>query len=265
MHAYKRQLLNAFKIMDLYNRLLEDPDFDMVPHTFIFAGKAAQSYSFAKAVIKLINSLADVINNDERIGGKIKVVFLKNFNVSLAQMIYPAADISEQISTAGMEASGTGNMKFMFNGAVTLGTLDGANVEILEQVGAENIKIFGLKSEEVSDLRANHNYNVWMEFTEDNRISKILSQLRDGTFCKNTDEFNEIYDSLMHSNDYFFVLKDFHAYVDAWKDLNDIYKEKNQWQVMSLNNIASAGYFSSDRTIDEYVDDIWHTLRRNKT
>ncbi len=264
MHAYKRQLLNAFKIIDLYNRLLEDPDFDMVPHTFIFAGKAAQSYSFAKTVIKLINSLADVINNDERVGGKIKVVFLKNFNVSLAQMIYPAADISEQISTAGMEASGTGNMKFMFNGAVTLGTLDGANVEILEQVGAENIKIFGLKSEEVSNLRSDHNYNVWTEFTEDTRISKILSQLRDGTFCKNTDEFNEIYDSLMHSNDYFFVLKDFHAYVDAWKDLNDIYKGKNQWQVMSLNNIASAGYFSSDRTIDEYVDDIWHTLRRNK-
>ena len=263
LHAYKRQLLGAFKIMDLYNRLLTDPTFDMVPHTFIFAGKAAQSYSFAKCVIKLINSLADVINNDERIGGKIKVVFLKNFNVSLAQIIYPAADISEQISTAGMEASGTGNMKFMFNGAITLGTLDGANVEILEQVGAENIKIFGLKSEEVSAYRANHNYNVWTEFVGDSRINTILNQLRDGTFCKNTSEFNEIYDSLMHSNDYFFVLKDFHAYVDAWQELNDIYKAKNQWQVMSLNNIASSGYFSSDRTIDEYVDDIWHTLRRN--
>jgi len=263
LHAYKRQLLGAFKIIDLYNRLLEDPDFDMVPHTFIFAGKAAQSYSFAKTVIKLITSLADVINNDPRIHDKIKVVFLKNFNVSLAQIIYPAADISEQISTAGMEASGTGNMKFMFNGAITLGTLDGANVEILEQVGEENIKIFGLRAEEVEAHRANQTYHVWTEFSEDKRINRILDQLRDGTFSKNKAEFNEIYDSLMHSNDYFFVLKDFHAYVDAWKDLNDIYKAKAQWQVMSLNNIASAGYFSSDRTIDEYVDDIWHTLRRS--
>lgn len=256
-HAYKRQLLNVLKIMHLYNELLLHPDMDVHPCTFIFAGKAAQSYSFAKSVIKLINTLADVINHDQRVNDKIKVVFLKNFNVTLAQIIYAAADISEQISTAGMEASGTGNMKFMMNGAVTLGTLDGANVEILERVGKENIEIFGLKAEEVQEYRTNKSYSAWSEYNNNLDLQTVVNQLENGFLGGSGANFWEIHDSLMRNNDYFFVLKDFEAYVEAWKNLVKSYDDCSKWRRMSLANISNSGYFSSDRAIKEYAENIW--------
>ena len=264
MHAYKRQLLNVFKIMDVYNRLVEDPDLDIQPHTFVFAGKAAQGYDFAKSGIKLINSVCDVVNNDPRIQDKLKVVFVENFNVSNAQLIYPAADISEQISTAGKEASGTGNMKFMFNGAVTLGTMDGANVEIHDIVGEENIKIFGLRAEEVMKYYTEGGYFSWDEYSRDPRLRKVVDQLVNGTFFgSNVEQFWGVYDSLLRNNDEFFVLKDFRPYVDAWHELNDLYADRKRWMQMSLRNIAKAGYFSSDRTISQYADEIWHTTCKN--
>lgn len=256
-HAYKRQLLNVLKIMYFYDELLQNPEMEFQPCTFIFAGKAVKSYSFAKSVIKLINSLADVVNQDERVNDKIKVVFLKNFNVSLAQMIYPAADISEQISTAGMEASGTGNMKFMMNGAVTLGTLDGANVEIMEHVGKDNIEIFGLTSEEILEYRKNRSYNVWEEYNQIPELKCIVDQLENGLFRDCGANFWEIHDSLLRNNDYFFVMKDFSSYITAFKNLLEKYKDQEQWAKMSLTNIAKSGYFSSDRAIREYAEKIW--------
>lgn len=256
-HAYKRQLLNVLKIMSLYNHLLEKQDMDLFPCTFIFSGKAAQSYSYAKSIIKLINSLADIINNDQRLEDKIKVVFLKNFNVSMAQMIYPAADISEQISTAGMEASGTGNMKFMMNGAITLGTLDGANVEILQRVGKDNIGIFGITSEEVHAYRENKNYNAWDECNRNPYLTQVINQLKNDFLSASGTKYWEIYDSLMNNNDYFFVLKDFEAYMDEWKKMVNIYKDDKKWYMMSLQNIINSGYFSSDRAIQEYAQNIW--------
>ena len=258
IHAYKRQLLAAFKVLNLYNELKANPNMDMVPQTFLFAGKAAQGYALAKEFIKFICSIADLVNSDPDVNDKIKVLFVENFRVSNAQLIYPAADISEQISTAGKEASGTGCMKFMFNGALTLGTLDGANVEIRDLVGDENIFIFGLKAEEAMSMAANQTYRPAEVAAADPRLSMMLNQLVNGFFSGSHYDFWRIYDSLLRDGDEFFVLKDFDSYVDTWQNMVKLYGTE-QWNRMSLHNIAKAGYFSSDRTIREYCDDIWHT------
>ena len=258
-HAYKRQLLNVFKILDIYNRLLADPSFKPRPTAFIFSGKAAQSYTFAKEVIRLINSVADVINNDKRVNDVIRVAFVPNFAVSSAELIYPAAEISEQISWAGSEASGTSNMKLMMNGAITLGTYDGANVEIAKLVGEENIKIFGLRTEEVDALRASGNYWAYDLLKKDpNRLGRIVNQLKDGTFARLSGNFDSIYDELMVGNDHDLVLKDFYSYVDAWEELTQAYGDRARWNRAAVHNTARSGYFSSDRTIREYAHDIWH-------
>jgi starch phosphorylase len=257
-HAYKRQLLNIFKVMDVYNRILEDPSYCPRPTSFIFAGKAAQSYVYAKEVIRLINSVAAVINGDPRANGLIKVAFVPNFAVSNAQLIYPAAEISEQISTAGMEASGTSNMKLMMNGAITLGTLDGANVEIAQLAGEDNIKIFGLTVDEVEALRAG-TYFAWDQYNNDRaRLGRVVDQLIDGTYAGLSGNFNMIYDALMHQNDADFVMADFAPYVRAWEELGVAYGDTLAWQRMALANTANSGFFSSDRTIREYAKDIWH-------
>ena len=259
IHAYKRQLLNGFKILDLYNRLKENPNLPINNHTFIFAGKAAQGYAFAKEVIKFINSLADMINSDPVISKRIKVVFMENFRVSNAQLIYPAADVSEQISTAGKEASGTGNMKFMMNGAVTLGTMDGANVEISQLAGMDNICIFGYSSDEVDNFYRHGGYSAQQCIDNDPRLKKMIEQLVDGTFSKSNYNFWGIHDALLRSNDEYFVLGDFDSYVKAFEDMDKIYNDKYRWNAMSLANIANSAFFSSDRTIAEYAEDIWHT------
>jgi glycogen phosphorylase len=256
-HAYKRQLLNAFKIMHIYNRMLDDPNYKPPKTTFIISGKAASAYTFAKEVIRLINSIADVINNDERVNSYIKVAFVPNFAVSNAQLIYPAADISEQISTAGKEASGTSNMKLMMNGAITLGTLDGANVEIADLAGMENEKIFGMKVEEVEALR-NGNYFAWDVVNNDpNGVGRCVRQLTDGTFAGLSGNFDQISSELMGNNDYDFVIADFASYVQAWDELTASYANQRDWQRRALHNIANSGHFSSDRTIREYATDIW--------
>lgn len=259
IHAYKRQLLNGFKILDLYNRLKENPNLPINNHTFIFAGKAAQGYAFAKEVIKFINSLADMVNSDPVISKRIKVVFMENFRVSNAQLIYPAADVSEQISTAGKEASGTGNMKFMMNGAVTLGTMDGANVEISQLAGMDNICIFGYSSDEVDNFYRHGGYSAQQCIDNDPRLKKMIEQLVDGTFSKSNYNFWGIHDALLRSNDEYFVLGDFDSYVKAFEDMDKIYNDKYRWNAMSLANIANSAFFSSDRTIAEYAEDIWHT------
>lgn len=258
IHAYKRQLMYAFKILDVYNALKENPNLDIRPHTFIFAGKAAGSYVFAKEVIKLINSIADVVNNDPEVNGKIKVVFMENFRVSTAQLIYPAAEISEQISTAGKEASGTGNMKFMFNGAITLGTMDGANVEIHDLVGSENIRIFGMRADEADALSRGGRYQPQLVVDADPRLKRITDQLVNGFFAKSGCDFWGIRDALLTYGDEYFVLQDFDDYVKTWREMNDLYLDQNAWNRISLHNIAKAGFFSSDRTIAEYASDIWH-------
>ena len=258
-HAYKRQLLNVFKVLDIYNRILDDPTYDPRPTSFIFSGKAAQSYTFAKEVIRLIHSVADVVNNDPRANDKIKVAFVPNFAVSNAQVIYPAAEISEQISTAGTEASGTSNMKLMMNASITLGTYDGSNVEISELVGEGNIKIFGLCTEEVDALKASGQYWAWNQYNDDReRLGRIVDELRDGTLAGLSGNFEGIYDYLMTNNDPDFVLKDFSSYVQAWDELTADYANRNRWNKAALHNTAKAGYFSSDRTIREYMSDIWH-------
>lgn len=258
IHAYKRQLLNAFKILGIYYELKEKPNGGFKPCTFIFAGKAAQGYAFAKEVIKFINTVADMVNADSDVNDVLKVVFIENFNVDTAQKIYPAADISEQISTAGKEASGTGNMKFMMNGAVTLGTLDGANIEIKEAVGRANIKIFGITADEAERLYTSGGYSATQICRENEKLGSMVKQLTDGTFKKYGCDFWGIYDALIYSNDEFFVLKDYEDYVSAWKDMvNVYYNESEKWQKMSLMNIACSGSFSSDRTISEYCEDIW--------
>lgn len=259
-HAYKRQLLNLFKIMDLYNRMISDSNFDVHPASFIFSGKAAENYVFAKDVIRLVNSVADVVNNDPRVRGRLKVAFVPNFSVSAAQMIYPAAEIGEQISTAGTEASGTSNMKLMINGGITLGTLDGANVEIYNLVGDDNMEIFGMRTEEVNDLKNSGRYLSWDEYNADRgRLGRIVDELTDGTFANLSGNFEEIHDQIMMHNDENFVLRDFKPYVDGWNKLVGIYSRYPQeWNRMSLHNTAKAGYFSSDRTIAEYARDIWH-------
>ena len=258
-HAYKRQLLNVFKVLDIYNRLLTDPSYNPRPTAFIFSGKAAQSYTFAKEVIRLINSVADVINSDERVNDKIKVAFVPNFAVSNAQLIYSAAEISEQISVAGAEASGTSNMKLMMNAAITLGTFDGANIEISELVGPENIKIFGLHADEVDALRASGRYYAWDMYNGDrDRLGRIVDMLTDGSLARLSGNFDSIHDYLMVDNDPDLVMRDFHSYVQAWNELTEFYGDRAAWNKAALHNTAKAGYFSSDRTIREYMADIWH-------
>ena len=262
-HAYKRQLLNVFKIMDLYNRLVSDRNFSMRPTSFVFAGKAAQGYEFAKDVIRLVNSVADVVNADPRVRGLIRVAFVADFSVSNAQLIYPAAEISEQISTAGKEASGTGNMKFMMNGAVTLGTLDGANVEIRRLVGDANMEIFGLRAEETEAFRKNGGYLAWDAYNADRaRLGRVVDELVDGTFGRLSGDFRGVYDTLMQQNDEFFVLKDFRPYLGAWERLEEQYGDRRAFTRMALHNTAQSGYFSSDRTVTEYAKEIWHAARR---
>ncbi len=258
-HAYKRQLLNIMKVMDLYNRRLANPNFKIQPTTFIFSGKAASSYTFAKEVIRLINGVAEVVNNDPRVNDVMKVCFIPNFRVSNAQLIYPAAEISEQISTAGKEASGTSNMKLMMNGALTLGTMDGANIEIVDLAGRENEAIFGLTTPEVDALRASGQYFAWDVVNSDRaRLGRIIDQLVDGTFAAQSGNFESIHHELMFNNDYDLVLKDFHSYVDAWEKFTATYPETQDWNRRALHNTAMSGWFSSDRTIREYRDEIWH-------
>ena len=264
LHEYKRQLLNILHVMYLYNELKEHPDMDFYPRTFIFGAKAAAGYKNAKLTIKLINNVADVINNDRSINGKIKVVFIEDYRVSIAEWIFAAADVSEQISTASKEASGTGNMKFMLNGALTLGTMDGANVEIVEEVGKENAFIFGMSSDEVIAHERSRDYDPMQIFNSDQDIRKVLMQLINGFYSPNDPElFRDLYNSLLNTQctqfaDTYFILKDFRSYAEAQKRVMEAYKDEEGWAKSAILNIAHAGKFSSDRTIQEYVDDIWH-------
>ena len=264
LHEYKRQLLNILHVMYLYNQLKDNPNMDMVPRTFIFGAKAAAGYQIAKKTIKLINSVADVINNDKSINGKLKVVFIEDYRVSNAELIFAAADVSEQISTASKEASGTGNMKFMLNGALTLGTMDGANVEIVEEVGKENAFIFGLSADEVINYENNGGYNPEEIFNTDQDIRRVLMQLINGYYSPEDPElFRDIYNSLLNTKnsakaDTYFILKDFRSYAEAQKRVEAAYRDENWWARAAMLNTASAGKFSSDRTIEEYVRDIWH-------
>jgi starch phosphorylase len=258
LHAYKRQLLNVLHIIYLYQRIISDPTFTIYPRTFIFGAKAAPSYAFAKNVIQLILAVANKVNNDPVASKYIKVVFIENYDVSKAEIIMPAADVSEQISTAGKEASGTGNMKLMLNGAITLGTLDGANIEISNLVGPENSVIFGLKEDEVTSLKNSGRYNVWDIYSSDPRIHAAIDSLINGTFSENKDKFKLIYDEIMYRNDEYLILADFASYVEAQEKISLLYQNREAWARICLVNIAKAGYFSSDRTIEEYVKDIWH-------
>ncbi len=257
LHAYKRQLLNVMHIIDLYQRMKQDETFRITPHTFIFAAKAAPSYVFAKEVIKLIHCVADKVNNDPHISSMMKVVFLPNYGVSMAEVLQNAADISEQISTAGKEASGTGNMKFMMNGALTLGTLDGANVEIVERVGFENAEIFGLRAEDVAMIHNDNMYNAWDKYNQNPTLQRILSSLLDRTFHDDPNAFKTIYNELMFKNDEYLLLADYDAYAHAQENAQNRYGDQAGWARMCLVNIAQSGYFSSDRTIREYAEDIW--------
>ncbi len=256
LHEYKRQLLNILHIMYLYNQIKEHPEMDFYPRTFIFGAKAAAGYARAKEIIKLINSVADVVNNDRSINNKIKVVFIENYRVSNAEWIFAAADVSEQISTASKEASGTGNMKFMLNGAPTLGTMDGANVEIVDEVGIENAFIFGLSSDEVINFEQNGGYDPREIYNNDPDVRKVIDQLVDGTYG-DSDMYRNIYDSLL-GPDVYFILKDFRSYADAQARVGAAYKDRENWAKMALRNTASCGKFSSDRTIEEYAKEIWN-------
>jgi starch phosphorylase len=259
LHAYKRQLLNLFRIMHFYYEIKNNPEFKMEPHTYIFGAKAAPSYVFAKDIIVLINAVAKVVNNDPDVNKYIKVIFVENYGVSLAEEIIPASDISEQISTAGKEASGTSNMKFMMNGAITLGTLDGANVEINERVGDENSFIFGLKVEDIEKIKRNGTYSPWDIYNQDHNVRRVLNSLFSGPWCEGIqDRFRSIFDEIMNHNDEYFILLDFNAYIEASKKIEEYYLKRNDWARSCLINIAMSGYFSSDRTIEEYNRDIWH-------
>ena len=263
LHEYKRQLLNILHVIYLYNQIKMHPEMEFYPRTFIFGAKASAGYATAKKIIKLINSVADVVNNDASINGKIKVVFIENYRVSNAEWIFAAADVSEQISTASKEASGTGNMKFMLNGAPTLGTMDGANVEIVEEVGAENAFIFGLSSDEVINYENNGGYDPNMIYNTDEEIRQVLMQLINGTFSSDTELFRDLYDSLLNTKntdraDRYFILADFRSYADAQKRVEAAYRDEKGWAKKALLNTACSGKFTSDRTIQEYVDDIWH-------
>jgi starch phosphorylase len=258
LHEYKRQTLNILHIMALYNELKRNPNLDIEKRTFIFAAKAAPGYYMAKQIIKLINTVAEMINNDKSINDKIKVVFLENYSVTIAEMIIPACDVSEQISTASKEASGTGNMKFMMNGAITVGTLDGANVEIHELVGDDNMIIFGLNKDEVYEYYENNKYSSYDYYNNDIRIKEVLDQLINGFLPNGFDEYKIIFDSLLAYNDPYFVLKDFESYAVAQEKINELYKNKGKWINMMIENIAYSGHFSSDNTIKKYADEIWH-------
>ncbi|MEG6585388.1 glycogen/starch/alpha-glucan phosphorylase [Dendrosporobacter sp. 1207_IL3150] len=256
IHSYKRQLLNALHIMDLYNKIKAQPNIDITPRTFIFGGKAAAGYYEAKATIKLINTIAGIINND-KLQDKLKVIFLEDYNVSLAELVIPAADVSEQISTAGKEASGTGNMKLMMNGAITIGTLDGANIEIKEAAGEDNIFIFGLTANQTTDFYKYGGYHSWDIYHSDDRIKTVMEQLVNGFMPVPKDEFSVFYSSLLHENDQYFVLKDFNAYAEAHQRLDNRFKDQAAWRRMAINNIAQSGRFAIDRTFAEYSEDIW--------
>lgn len=261
LHEYKRQLLNILHILYLYNKVRMQPNSDIMPRTFIFAAKAAPGYYRAKLIIKLINDMAHVINNDETIKGKIKVVFLENYRVSLAEKIFPASDVSEQISTAGKEASGTGNMKFMLNGALTIGTLDGANIEMFEEAGEDNMFICGMNAEEVKQIRSSGMYDPWFIYNTNQELRMVLTRLVDGSLNRDLDLYKDIYDALLNGSggqaDEYFVLKDFDSYVKAQEAIEETYKDKSKWAKMAILNVARSGKFSSDRTIEEYVRDIW--------
>lgn len=263
LHEYKRQLLNILHVIYLYDQIKLHPEMDFYPRTFIFGAKASAGYHTAKKIIKLINSVADVVNNDKSINNKLKVVFIENYRVSNAEMIFAAADVSEQISTASKEASGTGNMKFMLNGAPTLGTMDGANVEIVEEVGEENAFIFGLSSDEVINYENNGGYDPNVIYNTDGEIRQVLMELINGTFSKDTELFRDLYDSLLTTKntdraDRYFILADFRSYAAAQKRVEEAYRDEKRWARMAMMNTACSGKFTSDRTIQEYVDDIWH-------
>ncbi len=263
LHEYKRQLLNILHVMYIYNKIKEHPEMSFYPRTYIFGAKASAGYIRAKEIIKLINSVAEVVNNDRSINGKLKVVFIEDYRVSNAEWIFAAADVSEQISTASKEASGTGNMKFMLNGAPTLGTMDGANVEIVEEVGKENAFIFGLSSDEVMNYEKNGGYDPYEIYNNDPDVRRVVDQLVDGTYADGDRErYRDLYNSLLKSNgfdkaDMYFILKDFRSYANAQEEVEKAYRDKDRWAKMALLNTASCGKFSSDRTIQEYVDDIW--------
>lgn len=266
LHEYKRQLLNVFHIMYLYNRIVEDPSFNPPARTFIFGAKAASGYRRAKQIIKLINTVADKINSDRRVGGKLRVVFVENYRVSVAEKIIPASDVSEQISTAGYEASGTSNMKFMMNGALTLGTLDGANIEIVESAGKDNAFIFGLTADEILKINQEHSYNPQMYLDRSPELAKVVNQLIDGTYDATGQLFKELYDSIVYGiegqrPDVYFLLADFDSYVKAQEKVAAAYMDKKGWAKKALINIANSGKFSSDRTIEDYVREIWHLER----
>ena len=258
LHAYKRQLLNIFHVMHLYLKMKEEPSFRIYPRTFFFSAKAAPSYMLAKEIIKLINMVANRVNNDPETNHYLKVVFIPNYSVSVAEILLNAADVSEQISTAGKEASGTGNMKYMMNGALTLGTLDGANVEIVERVGYENAEIFGLRVEDIEEVRKENSYNAWDIYHNNYRIRRVIDSLKNCTWSNNPDEFQLIYNDLLLRNDEFYVLADFDAYVYAQREIETRYQQKSNWARTMLINIAQSGYFSSDRTIKEYAKEIWN-------
>ena len=264
LHEYKRQLLNILHVMYLYNQIKEHPEMSFYPKTYVFGAKASAGYIRAKEIIKLINSVADVINNDRSINGKLKVVFIEDYRVSNAELIFAAADISEQISTASKEASGTGNMKFMMNGAPTLGTMDGANVEIVDEVGIDNAFIFGLSADEVINYEQNGGYNPYDIYNNDPDIHRVVDQMVDGTYSNgDTEMYRDLYNSLLNNQggsraDMYFILKDFRSYADAQARAMEAYKDKEKWAKMALKNTACCGKFSADRTIQEYVDDIWH-------
>ena len=263
LHEYKRQLLNILHVIYLYNQIKAHPEMDFYPRTFIFGAKASAAYARAKKIIKLINCVADVVNNDASINGKLKVVFIENYRVSNAEIIFAAADVSEQISTASKEASGTGNMKFMLNGAPTLGTMDGANVEIVQEVGEENAFIFGMSSDQIINYENNGGYDPDFIYNTDPEIRQVLMQLINGTFSRDTEMFRDIYNSLLDKRnmprpDQYFILGDFRSYAEAQKRVEEAYKDEKRWAKMALLNTACSGKFTSDRTIQEYVDDIWH-------
>jgi glycogen phosphorylase len=263
LHEYKRQLMNILGVLDMYNQLKINPNLDVAPRTFMFAAKAAANYTRAKLIIKLINSVGDLINNDTTINGKLKVVFLENYCVSLAEKLIPAADVSEQISTASKEASGTGNMKFMLNGAVTIGTLDGANVEMLQEVGEKNIFIFGLKAEEVIRLNKERSYDPWDIYNMNQRVRVVLTQLINGTLSSDSETFRELYEALLNGYngsiaDEYYVLKDFDSYIKEQAKVDELYKNKSKWAEVAITNVAKSSLFSSDRTIKQYADEIWN-------
>uniref|UniRef100_UPI00298DD154 glycogen/starch/alpha-glucan phosphorylase n=1 Tax=Treponema sp. TaxID=166 RepID=UPI00298DD154 len=262
LHEYKRQLLNVLHIMYEYNRIVEDPNYNPPAHTYIFGAKAASGYRRAKAIIKLINAVADRVNNDRRVRGKLRVVFVENYRVSVAEKIIPASDVSEQISTAGYEASGTSNMKFMMNGALTIGTLDGANIEIVEEAGEENAFIFGLKADEIIKMKSEHSYNPQKYLDRNPQLAKVVNQLIDGTYDPSGMLFKEIHDSIVYGvegqpADVFFLLADFDSYCQAQEKIAQEYADQKTWARKCLLNIANSGKFSSDRTIEDYVKDIW--------